>query len=188
MEKLNNNNKTSNILNNKSHSFKNNNLAQTHKDANVIMKLSDTSGSFIEERLKNSSIVDNMDYPLAQNYNNKSHFSKFRYSEYGKEMFNYLNISEVLDDNANLKAKFDNIKNLKDTLSTIKNKERHSCFRLSELNTESFTLSKLFTDGMSEISKELLKIHELQLDKLISSKNSFNYKKTLLVIHSILNW
>ena len=33
-----------------------------------------------------------------------------------------------------------------------------------------FILSKIYNEGFHEISKELLKVHEVQLEKLVSSK------------------
>ncbi len=166
MEKLNLNNKTL-VATNKSYSF-NKYHPQVNKDHTVLLKLSDTSGSFPEENHKNNSIND-MDNTI--NYTNvRSPISKYKYSEYGKEIFNYLNISEILDENFSLKLKYDNLKKLKENLMSLKNKDKTISSRLTELSAESFTLSKIFADGMSEVSKELLKIHELQLDKIISSK------------------
>lgn len=172
MEKLNLNNKTL-ITTNKYNSFnKYHPNTNINKDNTVLIKLSDTSGSFPEEVQKNISLNE-MDYTI--NYtNNKSPTSKYKYSEYGKEIFNYLNISEILEENFNLKLKYDNIRKLKENLVGLKNKDINTSSKLTELSAESFTLSKIFTEGMSEISKELLKIHELQLDKIISSIILFN--------------
>ena len=47
----------------------------------------------------------------------------------------------------------------KENLNILKN--------ITEMNTETFSYKKMFNEGMHEISKELLKLHELQLDKVI---------------------
>ena len=164
MEKINNNDA---MLNNKNN-FTGNKNNHMNIDKNVFVKLSDTSGSFQDDKIKNISFTEMADNTIL-NQNNKTNLSRFKYSEYGKEHLNYLNISEALEENSNLKSKFDNLKYLKDLLMKVKQKDMKANLRLSELNTDTFHLSKIFADGMSEISKELMKIHELQLDKIISS-------------------
>ena len=45
---------------------------------------------------------------------------------------------------------------------------------VNEMNINCFLYKKIFNEGMHEIGKELLKIHELKLDKVISRTNSKN--------------
>ena len=40
------------------------------------------------------------------------------------------------------------------------------------MNTESFTYKKIFNEGIHEIAKELMKLHEMQLDKVINNKGN----------------
>ncbi len=40
------------------------------------------------------------------------------------------------------------------------------------MNTECFTYKKIFNEGIHEIGKELLKLHEMQLDKVINNKGN----------------
>ena len=42
------------------------------------------------------------------------------------------------------------------------------------MNTDCFLFKKIFNEGMHEIGKELLKIHELKLEKIISRTNNKN--------------
>jgi len=89
-----------------------------------------------------------------------------------------------------LKEKFQNLKNLKYKLSQTKQVHRNISNQIGVLNTKYFCWSKLFTEGMHEISKELFKIHEIQLDKMITSKsadtNSHLYLR-LYKEHSVRN-
>ena len=81
-----------------------------------------------------------------------------------------INITELISENENLKEKFHNLKKLKNKFSLIKKEQRYLSNEVAQLNTKYFHLSKLFTEGMHELSKELYKIHEIQLDKVINKK------------------
>ena len=105
------------------------------------------------------------------NINNKTMISKFKYSEYGKENSSILNITEVVEENDNLKEKYDKIARLRERLRTFKKENGYLSSKMNDINTDIFVLTKLFTEGTHEISKELLKIHEIQLDKIVTSKS-----------------
>ena len=58
---------------------------------------------------------------------------------------------------------------------TIKKKENENLIKgITEMNSDIFLFKKIFNEGLHEIAKELLKIHEIQLDKVINSQNSKN--------------
>ncbi len=103
---------------------------------------------------------------------NATSISKLHY-EFEKENAS-INVTDLVSSNENLKEKFQNLKNLKKILSQIKQEHRNISNRVGVLNTKYFCSSKLFTEGMHEISKELFKIHEIQLDKTISKSADTN--------------
>lgn len=114
------------------------------------------------------SKADDMD---VTNNNNKTMISRFKYTEYGKENVNsILNITDMVEDNQNLRDKFDNLAMLKDRLKLYKKESKFLSGQISDINSQVFFMTKLFTEGMHELSRELLKVHEIQLDKVISSK------------------
>lgn len=81
-----------------------------------------------------------------------------------------INITEIIEDNDYLKEKFENLKILKEKLKLTKKENKFLSTEIANMNTQSFYLAKIFTEGFHELSKELLKIHEIQLDKVVQSK------------------
>ncbi len=125
--------------------------------------------STIEERHKHSIMEDNPALDHTMNQNNKTMLSKFKYSEYGKEHSSILNITEVVEEHGGMREKYEKISMLKDKLKSLKKENKYINTKINDINTNIFILTKLFTEGSHEISKELLKIHEIQLDKIVTS-------------------
>ena len=88
--------------------------------------------------------------------------------------FESINLNEVMEENDEIKNKYNNIVQLKKILTNKKKENRHLMKSITEMNTEYFTYKKMFNEGMHEIAKELLKIHEMQLDKVINSNTNNN--------------
>jgi hypothetical protein len=129
----------------------------------------------IEEKKEDNMNMDNMGI-------NKTMTSRLRMTDYGKEGNNQsINITEIVDENDYLKEKFERINMMKKRLKISKKEIRHLNSEISNMNTKCFYLTKIFTEGMHELSKELLKIHEIQLDKLVNSK------KNILIILFVEN-
>lgn len=86
-----------------------------------------------------------------------------------EKMPNSININSVIEENQELKNHYNRIITLK-KLYKIKCFENQKLVKnLNEMTNECFLFKKLFNDGLHEISKELLKIHEMQLEKVIKS-------------------
>ena len=81
-----------------------------------------------------------------------------------------INISSAIEENIMLKEKYNNIKKLKGNDNLLKKEHDKTILKCGNLNQENINLCKIFTDGINEISKEILKIHELQKTQ-ISSRN-----------------
>lgn len=89
-----------------------------------------------------------------------------------------INISSAIEENINLKEKFNNIKRLKSNTNLVKNELDKTILKCGTLNQENINLCRIFTDGINEISKEILKIHEVQKTQINSrnlSRNNLYY-------------
>ena len=87
---------------------------------------------------------------------------------------NMINIKELVEENESIREQYKRILSLKKELA-IKRKQNEELSRaITEMNSDCFTFKKIFNEGMHEIAKELLKIHEIQLDKYISSSGNLN--------------
>lgn len=117
------------------------------------------------------NIIESFDNKMNDS-NNKTIISKF------KDNFNNfntnnvsINITDIIEESEFLKEKFNYIQKLKMELRQLKKENKLIIDKTTEMNTLYFVLIKIFTEGMHELSKELLKIHEIQLDKVVSSKS-----------------
>ena len=53
---------------------------------------------------------------------------------------------------------------------------------INQMNNNFFKCKKVYNEGMHEIAKELLKINEMELDKVINNKNNIpNYLKYKII-------
>lgn len=80
-----------------------------------------------------------------------------------------INILDLIEDDYLLKEKYNSYNKSLKLLNLRKKEFRFLENAISNFNSRLFSLAKIFTEGMHEMSKELLRIHELQLDKQISS-------------------
>lgn len=88
-----------------------------------------------------------------------------------------INITELLEESDHLKEKFEYLKNLKEKFKLGKKENKYLSNEVAKLNSLFFNLGKIFTEGSQEIQKELLKIHEIKLDKIVQSKLFFMIRK-----------
>ena len=85
---------------------------------------------------------------------------------------NSINIKELVEENEQIRAQYKRILMLKKQLILKRKENEHQSRAITEMNRDCFSFKKIFTEGMHEIAKELLKIHEIQLDKVIASSNN----------------
>jgi hypothetical protein len=126
--------------------------------------------SSLEEKNKISSLYDNSGFDHTMNMNNKTAISKFKYSEYGKDIHNssVLNITEAVEEDKDIREHYESYNSLKKEVDDLAKTNQKLSGKIGELNTNIFVMTKLFTECIHEVSKVLL---ELQLNKLSS-----NYK------------
>ena len=85
---------------------------------------------------------------------------------------NSINISQILDKNENLKKKKEKVDALKEYLNEKKNENDYLIKNINRLNNNFFKCKKIYREGMHEIAKELLRINEIELDKVINNSNT----------------
>jgi hypothetical protein len=83
-----------------------------------------------------------------------------------------VNINEIVKENEDIKNQYENILQLKKNYKNKKIQNQKLVKTINEMNTNCFLFKKIFNEGMHEIGKELLKIHELKLDKVINGSNN----------------
>ena len=85
---------------------------------------------------------------------------------------NSINIPEILDKNENLKKKNDKVCELKQYLKEKKKENDYLIKNINLLYNNFFKCKKIYREGMHEIAKELLRINEIELDKVINNSNT----------------
>ena len=85
---------------------------------------------------------------------------------------NSINVQEILEKNENLKKKKEKIDDLKEILKEKKNENDYLIKNINMLNNNYFRCRKIYREGMYEIAKELLRINEIELDKVINNSNT----------------
>ena len=137
------------------------------KEKDKMVNLNFSTSKIVQNESYDDKITNNM----MNNSLNKSMNFKPLITKMSVEDPNSINIVELIEENETLREQYNKIQYLKSQISQTKKENELLSKTTTEMNSEIFHLSKLFTEGIHEISKELLKIHEIQLDKLISNKN-----------------
>ena len=108
-----------------------------------------------------SNIENNFNNNIQKNFiNNKSVSS--------------IKINEIIEENENIINQYNLLSQLKKDYKKRKAENLNLLKNIAEMNTECFSYKKMFNEGMHEIAKELLKLHELQLDKVINNNGENN--------------
>ena len=149
MNEIQNNSNINNINNTNNNSNKTNvsNVLDSSKNINYSIMNSDNNLSKSIVMSNNSSTMGNK---------NKSRES--------------INLNEIIEENEEIKNQYIQIMQLKKIYKNKKKENKNLLKNITEMNTECFTYKKIFNEGIHEIAKELLKLHEMQLDKVINNK------------------
>lgn len=131
------------------------NKKNSSKNDSSIMKISNT-----ENNEKMSKSLEDMNFTANAN---KTYNSKMRDSS-------ILNITEFIEENDKLKEKFEIINFLKEKLRLRKKENKYIGNQISKVTSQIHMMASIFNEGMHEISRELLKIHEIQLEKVLKGK------------------
>ena len=117
----------------------------------------------------------NMSYSLINNDNNysKSNIINNISSIGGKNKSREsVNLKEIMEENEEIKNQYIKIMQLRKIYNNKRKENKTLLKNIADMNTECFTYKKIFNEGIHEIGKELLKLHEMQLDKVINNKGN----------------
>ena len=99
----------------------------------------------------------------------------------GNQSTNFLNnsdkfpkgikINEIVKENEDIKNQYNRILELRKEYKNTKFQNQKMIKTINEMSMDCFLFKKIFNEGMNEIGRELLKIHELKLDKVINGTN-----------------
>ena len=127
--------------------------------------------NYINENNNNidSPISGNYSYLLSEN-NSKRNFGNSGNNRIGESV----NLNEIIEENEDIRNQYEYILQLKKIYKQKKKENLNLLKNIAEMNTECFSFKKMFNEGMHEIAKELLKLHEMQLDKVINNNGDNN--------------
>ena len=127
----------------------------------------------------NIDINSNNNYNLdsarnINNYSSNSENSSNILSSNNRSKGESVNLNEIIEENEGIRNQYNQIMQLKKIFKKKKKENLNLLKNISEMNTECFSYKKMFNEGMHEIAKELLKLHEMQLDKVINNNGENN--------------
>ncbi len=144
--------------------------------------------------ISNSNIDTNNSNSISININNSQSINSINYSNMinnmnfakinNKQLYrpesnnistsyeNSINIPEILEKNENLRKKKEKIDKMKEILEEKKKENEYLMKNINQMNNNFFKCKKVYNEGMHEIAKELLRINEMELDKVINNSNT----------------
>ena len=149
-----------------------NNLNKIIPEFEKKVKMKSEKLKFINK--ENLKLMDQINLIEKNNLNNSFNFTNNNNDSLINEQNFNLNISEIVEENEDIKNQYQKIIDLKKIYNNKKKENENLIKGITEMNSDIFLFKKIFNEGLHEIAKELLKIHEIQLDKVINSQNSKN--------------
>ena len=98
-----------------------------------------------------------------------------------------ININEIIEENEDIRNQYNQILQLRKNYKNKKKENKTLLKNIAEMNTECFSYKKMFNEGMHEIAKELLKLHEMQLDKVINNNGENNTNSNSIYFEMVKN-
>ena len=149
-----------------------NNLNKIIPEFEKKVKMKSEKLKFINK--ENLKLMDQINLIEKNNLNNSFNFTNNNNDSIINEQNFNLNISEIVEENEDIKNQYQKIIELKKIYNNKKKENENLIKGITEMNSDIFLFKKIFNEGLHEIAKELLKIHEIQLDKVINSQNQKN--------------
>ena len=115
-----------------------------------------------------SNIIKNINFVNMENKSNRGE----NYISNSISFNNSINIPEILEKNEFLKEKKEKIDKLKEILREKKLENDYLMKNINIMNNNFYKCKKVYNEGMHEIAKELLRINEMELDKVINNSNT----------------
>ena len=138
----------------------------------------------------NPDINNNNNYNLdsarnINNYSSNSENSSNILSSNNRSKGESVNLNEIIEENESIRNQYNQIMQLKKIFKKKKKENLNLLKNISEMNTECFSYKKMFNEGMHEIAKELLKLHEMQLDKVINNNGENNANSNSIYLEMV---
>ena len=169
---INNENPINNLLlSNNSENTNNANSANNANSNSLSTNVNNNSQSI--NGLNYSNIINNMNFANMDNDNNNLNRSETNNNlNYSISFNNSINIPEIIEKNENLRKKQEKINKLKEILKEKKMENDYLMRNINQMNNNFYKCKKVYNEGMHEIAKELLRINEMELDKVINNSNT----------------
>ena len=162
-------NDINNLYNN---SNNNNNISTNLMISNNSIRTNKTLSTNANNNSSNSQNINalnstnnNNRYSISDN-NNNSNFNN------SVNLSRSINIPDILERDENLKKKMAKIIKLRETLREKKSENNYLMRSINVMNNNYFKCKRVYTEGMHEVAKELLRINEMELDKVINNSNT----------------
>ena len=154
-------------------------ISKYESEINAQNSLLDNNNSFNNNLNDFNIINNNLDSSRDINYislnsENNSKINSDNNNTNINKIGESININEIIEENEDIRNQYNQILQLKKIYKMKKKENLNLLKNIAEMNTESFTYKKMFNEGMHEIAKELLKLHEMQLDKVINNNGDNN--------------
>ena len=147
-------------------------LRRTNKENLKLMEQINKIENDLSNKLEED--LEKLNYDLYNNKSNESiNFNNSQISGNNSSIMNYsIDISEILEKNENMREKMKKIDSLKEFLKEKKEENDFLIKNINQMNNNYFRCKKIYREGMHEIAKELLRINEIELDKVINNTNT----------------
>ena len=147
-------------------------LRRTNKENLKLMEQINKIENDLSNKLEED--LEKLNYDLYNNKSNESiNFNNSQISGNNSSIMNYsIDVSEILEKNENMREKMKKIDSLKEFLKEKKEENDFLIKNINQMNNNYFTCKKIYREGMHEIAKELLRINEIELDKVINNTNT----------------
>ena len=155
-EKLKNLNKNNLLILDKINELENENNNINHNNISTNMNNSQYGN--------NSSVILNNSSQAIGNQSTNFFYNSDKFSK-------GIKINEIVKENEDIKNQYNRILELRKEYKNTKFQNQKMIKTINEMSMDCFLFKKIFNEGMNEIGKELLKIHELKLDKVINRTN-----------------
>ena len=148
-----------------------NSMLENYNTSNINNNLSsnrtNASNYLDSSRIHNSSAINSENNISGSNILNNNSITGNK-----NKSKDSISLNEIIEENEEIKNQYIQIMQLKKIYKSKKNENKMLLKNIAEMNTECFTYKKIFNEGIHEIAKELLKLHEMQLDKVINNKGN----------------
>ena len=157
-----------------------NNMNNNNQNLIINNSLENTNNNSLSTNVNNNSqSINGLNYSNIIKNINFANMENINYSNRGENNLsnsisfnNSINIPAILENNEILRKKKEKVDKLKEILKEKKLENHYLMKNINIMNNNFFKCKKVYNEGMHEIAKELLRINEMELDKVINNSNT----------------